>query len=222
MATSTSTLLDVVNRVLINANEKPITATTTLVGQQVKESVRMALMMIVNQSHWEWTQDKINASFWSTQTATLPTTTSLIRSVAWDNGDGVLIPLQYLIRQSFDQIAVDSYNATTNPGRALYYTITDYNTVLINPYPSVLAEQNKIWFYITKTIALPASDATTFSVPEEFIPTVVLMATQFFLKRDQEDYMSIALQELQRKMTKHVNAPHANMSLYRGWRNYGN
>lgn len=220
MATSTSTLLDVVNRVLVNSNERPIAATTTLVGQQVKESVRMALMMLVNQSQWAWTQDKINATTWSTSQATLATTTSMIRSVSWDNGDGILLPLKYVSRQVFDQIAVDTYSTAT--GRALWYTLLDYNVALINPYPTGATEQNKIWFYVVKTIALPSSDSTTFAIPEEFVNTLVVMATQLFLKRDQEDYLQVAMQELQRKMTKHLSVPATEYSMVRGWRNYGN
>lgn len=219
MATSTSTLLDVVNRVLINANERTIANTTTLIGQQVKESIRMALLILVNQSHWAWTQDKVNASSWSTNQATLPTTTSAIRSVAWDNGDGILIPLQYVSRQVFDQIAADSYSDDT--GRALWYTVTDTNVVLVNPYPTTVGERAKIWFYTVKTIPLPASDAGTFNMPEEFVNTLVLLSTQFFLRRDQENYLDVALTELQRNMTKHTRNPHTDMNLYRGWRNYG-
>lgn len=219
MATSTSTLLTVVNRVLINANERTIANTTTLIGQQVKESIRMALLMLASTGHWAWTEDRINATSWSSGVATLPTNVSLIRSVAWDNDDGVLIPLRYVQRQVFDQIVADSYNSNT--GRALWYTITDTNVVRVNPYPTTVGEQNKIWFYVVETIDLPASDAGTFPIPEEFIPTLVVMATQFFLKRDQEDYLDVAMQELNRKLTRNMRTPQTEMNLYRGWRNYG-
>lgn len=214
MATSTSTLLQVVNRVLINANERTVVDTTTLVGQQVKEAIRMATILLFGSSHWIFTQSKVNASSWSSGRATLPTTTVQIRSVAWDNGDSILLPVPYLRPDEFDRYdATQSYS--DNTGRPAYYTIRDYNLVDVFPYPTTVGERAKIWFYTKAFVDLPSSDSSTFSVPEYAINMVVLKATELYMKRGESDYMMNAAYEMQKVMASQITMPHTAWNMYR-------
>lgn len=219
MATSTSTLLEVCNRVLLNANERTLTATTPLIGQQVKECVRQALHAI-SRNEWLWNQGKVNASSWTLSVATLPTNTQRVKAVMWDNDNGQLIPLKYMHRWDFDQYELDDY--ADNTVRALYYTLVDQNIVHVNPYPTTSAERNKIWFHTSLTITLPATDATTFAMPEDFTDLVVLYATSLYVKRHAEDLQLsrsfeeeylIQLNQVRARQT--ITPQHAH-NLYRG------
>lgn len=214
MATSTSTLLQVVNRVLINANERTVVDTTTPVGQQVKEAVRIAIILLFGSSHWLFTQVKGNASSWTNGRATLPTTTVQIRGVSWDNDDGILLPLTYLRPDEFDRYDA-TQNYADNTGRALYYTIRDSNSVDVFPYPTTVAERAKIWFYTKGFIDLPSSDSSTFAIPEFAVNMVVLKATELYMNRGESDYMLNATLEMQRVMAGQLTMPHTEWNMYR-------
>lgn len=224
MATSTSTLLEIANRVLLNSNERTLTALTSLLGQLVKECIRASYINLVHAGDWVWAENKINASSWSSQIATLPTTTIKVKNVVWNNGDGVLIPLKFLSREVFDQYVLDSYNSTTQQGRALFWTMADYNIVHVHPYPNDATERAKIWFHVQYMPAFPTTDAGTFPVPEDFAALLVLAATAMFLKRHQGDMaLSDSFQqdymiELQQVRTRQMKIPNNSWNLYRGRR----
>lgn len=219
MATSTSTLLEVVNRVLLNANERTLTTTTPLIGQQVKECIRSALYQMTKLGEWTWTQAKVNASSWSSQVATLPATTQRVKAMSWDNDDGILIPIQFISRSLFDGYELEAY--TDNTGRPNYWTIVDYNVVHVNPYPNSAGERIKIWFYTNKYISLPSSDSGTFDMPEEFTNLLVLGATSMFYKRHMEDInVSRAFEdefvvELQQARARQMTIPAQSFNLYK-------
>lgn len=219
MATSTSTLLEITNRVLLNSNERPLSNTTPLIGQQVKECIRSTLYQMTKLGEWTWTQDKVNASSWSNQVATLATTTQRIKAMAWDNDDGILIPIHFVARGLFDGYEIDSYNDTT--GRPRYWTIVDYNVVHVNPYPNTNDERAKIWFYINKYITLPTADANTFNMPEEFTNLLVTGATAAFIKRHMGDpstaraFEEEFLVELQQARARQMTVPGKHFNLYK-------
>lgn len=224
MATSTSTLLEVANRVFLNANERTLTALTPLIGQQVKECIRAAYYKIMREGEWLWTQQKGAASSWSSEVATLPSNTQRIKMVSWQNDDTdyILIPLTFLTRPEFDAYVLDTYNSTTLPGRPLYWTLTDYNIARVNPYPGDATERAKVLFYYQTIPSFPSSDSTTFSLPEDFIPLLVLIATAMFIKRHsddaglarnfEEEYQIEMIQLRARQML----VPNNSFNLYRG------
>jgi hypothetical protein len=216
MATSTSTLLEVINRVLTNANERTVTASTDPVGLQAKESIRMALLLLFGTRHWSFTQVRGVATSWITQQATLPTTTVQIRGVSYNVGDGILMPLKYLPPMRFDQYELTA-DTTALPARPLYYTIRDYNLVDVNPYPNDAAERAKVFFYTKSYIALPATDSATFSIPEFDVNLLVLKATELFTKRNDPDYMATTTEELVRVLAASTTMPATEYSLIRSY-----
>lgn len=222
MATSTSTLLEVANRVLLNANERTLTALTPLLGQQVKECIRAAYFRMVRDGEWLWNESKVNASSWSSEVATLPANVLKVKMVVWDNGDDVFLPLKHLPRYVFDQYPTDNYNSTTQQGRALFWTQADHNSIYVHPYPNDATERAKIWFHVQTVPTFPATDATVFPVPEDFIPVLVLSATAMFLKRHAGDiqlsqsFEQEYLADLVQLRTKQNRIPNNSWNLYRG------
>lgn len=227
MATSTSTLLQVGNRAFLNCNERTLTtmyASTMLIAQQMVECIRAAYFKMMRENEWLWTQSKINASSWSTESATLPTTTQRIKMVSWQNDDTnyILIPLTFLDRPRFDEYVLDPYNSTTLPGRALYWTLTDYNVARVNPYPNDATERAKIWFYVNNIAAFPTSDASTFSMPEDIVPLLVLLTTAMFIKRHSDDpglarsFEEEYAIEMVQLRARQLTFPNNSFNLYRG------
>lgn len=219
MATSTSTLLEVTNRILLNANERTLSNTTPLIGQQVKECIRSALYQMTKLGEWTWTQDKVNASSWSSQAATLATTTQRVKGMSWDNGDGILIPIQHISRPLFDGYELEAY--TDDTGRPNYWTTIDYNVIHVNPYPNTANERAKIWFYINKYITLPSTDGSTFDMPEEFTNLLIVGATALFYKRHMDDiqvaqaFENEFVVELQQARARQMTLPAQSFNLYK-------
>lgn len=225
MATSVSTRLEVVNRILLNCNERPLTTTTNvLIGTQVIECIRAAYYKLMREGEWLWTQDRINADSWSGKVATLPSTVQRVKMVAYANEDGITFPLTFLDLYVFDQDILELYDSTTNRGRALYWTQRDQTLVWVNPYPNDATERARIWFYVNTIPAIPSTDGGTFSVPEDFVPILVLMATGMFIKRHADDYQLARafeeeyLAELMQLRARQMLIPNNSYNLYRGRR----
>lgn len=227
MATSTSTLLQVANRAFLNANERQLTtlvAATAPIAQQMLECIRAAYYKIQREGVWLWTQNKAVAASWSSETATLSTAVQRVKMVVWQNADteSIEIPLTFLSRPEFAMYVLDSYNSTTEPGRPLYWTLTDYNLVKVNPYPNDATERAKVFFYTENIPTFPATDGATFSMPEDFIPLLVLLTTAMYIKRHsddtalarnfEEEYMVEMVQLRQRQML----IPGNSFNMYRG------
>lgn len=229
MATSTSTLLQVANRAFLNSNERQLTtltAATAPIAQQMLECVRAAYYKIMREGEWLWTQSKAVAASWSNQVATLSTAVQRVKMVSWQNDDdttlSIEIPLTFLNRPEFHQYTLDSYNSTTEIGRPLYWTLVDHNVVHVNPYPADATERAKVFFYTNSIPTFPASDAATFSMPEDFIPLLVLLTTAMYIKRHsddtglarnfEEEYAIEMIQLRQRQML----VPNNSFNLYRG------
>lgn len=225
MATSTSTLLTVCNRILLNCNERTISDTSsTLIGQQVRECVRSALISLCKFGEWTWTNDRVTASSWSAQVATLGTDVHRIKAVSWQNADvdSILIPIKFATRGVFDQYVLEAY--TDDVGKPRYWTLIDYNVVHVNPYPNNAEQRAKIFFYVNRWYTIPSTDAGTFSIPEEFISMLVLNATAHFIKRHMDDpnisrsFEDEYIAELTQARARQMTIPGQAWNMYRGRR----
>lgn len=224
MSVSTSTRLEVTNRILLNCNERPLTTTSSvLIGTQVVEVIRAAYYKLMRESEWLWTQEKINATSWSGKAAILPSNVQRVKMVSYENEDGINFPLNFQDLYVFDQQLLETYSSTSY-GRALYWTAKDVQTIWVNPYPGDATERARIWFYVNQIPTFPTLDSSTFSVPEDFIPILVLMGTGMFVKRHGED-LNLArafeeeyLAELMQLRARQMLTPNNSFNLYKGRR----
>lgn len=183
MATSTITLLQTVNRILLNINERPLADTTTLMGQKVKDCIETALTDIAEAQDWRFAEEVLASVSWTGNEVTLGTDIQKVEEVFYADSSFGYIPLQYLHRDSFDRYPTSTYTS----GRGLFWTDVDYNRVRITPYPTTAPEQAKILFRVLKRITLPQTDSSFFSVPDQFVLLMVRRATELMARRHTED-----------------------------------
>ena len=69
----TTTKLELINRVLVNAHERVLTASTQPLGNIVSDSINEALIEISTSTQWMDLRQVTVASSWSTNVATLST-----------------------------------------------------------------------------------------------------------------------------------------------------
>lgn len=183
MATSTISLLQAVNRVLLNINERPLADTTTLMGQKVKNALETALTDISEAQDWRFSEEVVYSLLWTGNEITLGDNIQKVEEVFYVDGTFGNIPLQYMHRDQFDRYPTSSYTA----GRGIYWTDIDYNKVRVVPYPSTVSEQAKIAFRVLKRLTLPTTDDAFFDMPDQFVLLAVRRATELMARSHTED-----------------------------------
>jgi hypothetical protein len=183
----TTTLLDAANQVLLSLNERPLPNLSTVLGQQVRACLSMALQTLMEEADWTWLQTQSGALSWdSIGTATIPDNVQRIKLVQHKQQDGSWERIPFMTADDFDELVPRSYE-----GASLiypeYYTLEGWNRVRVNPYPIDPANQIKIRFKYIRKIDLPSVESETFDCPEHFIQTLILRAAQEFATRHSED-----------------------------------
>lgn len=200
MATSTSTLLEVCNDVLLGVNERPLANLSSTIGLQVKAAVRQALRTICLDGTWNWLEDRVNASSWTGNTATLPTTVVRVHDVSILQSNRYLTIPYVQTRNEFEENVVYSYSDTTTRPFAWY--ADEPNIIRVNPYPTTVAAQNLIFFNVINYTDIPSGDSGLFAIPETFIPALTVRAkAEFSLSRSEDlnlfsTYMGLYEKEL--------------------------
>lgn len=184
MATSTTTLLQAVNRVLLNLNERPIPDTTTLIGQKTVQALETALNDISEAQDWQFSEERLSSVTWSGNEVTLPDTVQRVEEVSYNSGTFGDIRILYVHPDNFTRYPSNSYSTG---GRPIYWTHKDYNVVKVTPYPTSPTEQSKIFFRVQNRLTIPASDNATFGIPEQFISLLVRKASSLMARRHLED-----------------------------------
>lgn len=219
MATSSSTLLQVANAVLLAVNEREVAALNTQQGQQLKNCIRMTVKQLQEESDWPWLTAQLNGT-WTGNLVTF-SNTSRIKSVFWQNVVGSTshnIYIRAVDRLTFDGIALSSYSSA---GRPRYWCIEEHNSIRVVPYPTVLVEQNKIFANVSLTIPMPVGDNDTFNIPETYMELVKLLATGLYALQHLDDketygiYLGLYQQHLSSYRSRHYNSPGQAMNLYR-------
>lgn len=222
MAQSTTTLLEVANAVLLNVNERQVSTLVNNQGQQLKNAISATLRKISNESNWPWLEDIITGT-WTGNLVTLPTTVASIKGVYWTGTSARALLVGWLSRELFSRYQLTSY---ASGGRPLWWTMEDYNSFRVNPYPTVGSEQDKVTAFVYSNLALPSTDSSVFSIPEHFIDVLILGATALYAARHMEDdkLYQLFMTEYQMGMnimrSRHYSTPGKNMNLYGGPR-YG-
>ena len=189
--TSTSTLLDVMNRVLLDIGEIRVAGLTTPVAEKARDYIQIAYRDVIEAYEWDFLRDKITATTWVGNTATL-SNTKHVHDVTWyyNNGQGYTTeyPLRFIDEVSFNRIYPQAFSSVASTAyRPNAYTVLDSNTVRINPYPTNSEGQSLVFFYISKTLPAPAATNNFFQIPEEYLDLVRFRAGAMLARLHAED-----------------------------------
>lgn len=188
MATSTSTLLQVVNQVLLNVGERSVTNFLTPTAQKARDYVIESLKELEQRDDWEFLRDTVNATSWvSPGIATLPAH-QRIHAVQYlvPNSTASAVNRVYvafLDTPSFARLNPTPITATDISYYPNVYTILDDARVQIHPYPNDTTTQNRVTFHITRTFTLPTLISDFLPIPERLTPLVVRLASSLMATR---------------------------------------
>lgn len=216
---STTTLLQSVNRVLLDVGER---ATNNLTGSPAARKatayIQEAYEDIQQYQEWSWQREMFTASSWSAELATY-NNVKRINVVTWSDGyTRSAIPFVDL-EKFYSYATLTSFTGNTN--RPDYYTIYDTDTIALNPYPSDVAGQTRLKVIGYKLFDTPSTTTSTFDCPEEFVNTIIKKATATMLQRHvgELDEARELLRDYETKLryliTKDRGVPIKNLTLYR-------
>lgn len=198
MATSTSTLLQVVNEVLLNVGERLVNVIETPTALKAKQYVLEALKEIESRDDWEFLRDVVTATSWTVPgIATLPVYQRLhaVQYLIPNSGASAVsrIFVAYLDRPSFARLNLVPITQLDNAYYPTAYTILDDSRIQVHPYPSDVATQARVTFHITRSFTLPGFASDFLPVPERLTPLVVRLASSLMAARHLDDSESAAI-----------------------------
>jgi len=225
MPSSTTTLLQAANTVLLTINERPLPNLSTVLGQQVRACLSSALQRLVEESNWTWLESTQGAVSWnSVGQATLADDIQRVRLVQYQRVDGSWDRLRFLDADSFDELQDEPYLVTQTTYYPNWYTLDDWNLVRVSPYPTNVIDQAKIRFKVIRRISLPTVESAVLDCPEQFIEALIKKAAQEFAIRHAEDPALSQMfgqgyeQEVQSLRNRHRPGQTNSYSMYRGQR----
>lgn len=174
--TSTSTLLELGNRIADTVSEKQVdalTVPTKSFERKLRNAILRAHNVVVNRARWKWLRKSAVASSWSTDEATVTDMKTLYNIIYTYNDSSLVIP--QVGYHQFDNRAIVSY--TTNTSRPLYFVQSDANKFRFNPYPADAESQAEIQFNYVFNPVFPATDSGTFECPELYLDIIQLKAS---------------------------------------------
>lgn len=173
---STTTLLGAVNRVLELIGERRVTSLTSPIATLTKNIITDQVNEMATVHDWSWTRDRITATSWVLQTATLSNVSKIWSVVGGDATYGFR-DAAFLEKNVFNTTSMTSYDYVTYPyGAPRWWTIKNYLEVDVNPYPSDSSSQARVFFDVTRLIIPPTLSTQTFSIPEQFISLIIYRA----------------------------------------------
>jgi len=195
MANSTTTLLQAVNRVLLDVGERQVSNFATPAAAKAAAYLKDSFTDMQNFHDWEWTRAVLSATSWSLDSATF-TNLRRIQNVVWnlDNAGKRVIPHCDLL--GYDQYSIESFDSiistSTRPHRWTQYT---EDTIKINPYPIDATGQGRLKINGYQYLTPPENASDTFQCPERFIPTVIKRAVYMMTLRHLGDLQTAQLLE---------------------------
>ncbi len=179
MITSTTTLLDAVNNVLLDVGERRVTSLTTPFAQKAAKYVLEAVREIQRYNDWNWLYDTVTPTSWVGDQATL-TNVHRILHASWDIGtNSTYKRLRYLDPETYDATVVPtpfdwSVSSSSAPG---VWTLIKRNMLRVNPYPTDQIGKTKLKVYVIREMVPPAEPGDKFPIPEDMMSLVNMYAT---------------------------------------------
>ena len=184
MAQSTTNLLTAVNRVLRDVGEVRVTSLTSATARKAADYLQEAVIFLAASHDWEWLHNKVLATNWVGDSFQVPTAQQ-VRGVAWQLDTGAYHDLTYLDVRTFDLRTSNGFGlGSTVP---LYYTLPSYQLIRVNPYPTTLSGQNRLFAYIIEDLQFPVVESALFPIPEKYMSLVFAKANYFMSMRHAVD-----------------------------------
>ena len=171
MATSTSTLLDVVNHVLGMIGERRVTSLASPTALVCRDAIADAIRDISTVHDFSWERVVIPAVSWLGNKASLGDVIRIWSVVSGDTSLG-FSHLHYVTPEVFDTFSITSYNSTTSPGYPYWWSRYGHNEVVVTPYPTDATSQAKVLFYVTKALTVPEATTDLLPIPQQYITLV--------------------------------------------------
>jgi hypothetical protein len=182
MASSTKTLLEVSNDVLLMAGERPVlTLGSNPVARKVAACLQEAVLEVSLLDDWSFTRERIGAISWVGERAELGNVQRVIRALYGEPSTGYR-RLVYLDSSDFDRIPV-----TTGDPVGACWTVDGYGAVRLTVAPSTVQYQNRVKFDVIKVLNPPTLDTHKFPLPDRFMPLIVKRALSLFVLRHLDD-----------------------------------
>ncbi len=187
--TSTTTLLEAVNRVLLDVGERRVTTFTSPAALKAVDYLQDSYVDMQNFHDWEWLKTEFQATSWSAEQATF-TDLRRIKYVRYQNEtDEGIRWIPYCDQTVFDRLALEAFDSSTATStRPLRYSIFDHEVIRVNPYPTDTAGQNKLTVIGWKYFAPPTTTTGTFTIPERFMGVLIKRAVYQMYMRHLGDF----------------------------------
>jgi hypothetical protein len=174
---STVTLLELTNRVLLNAGEQPARTTSeTVAAKRASQQVKRAITDILLLGSWAFMRELITPTSYDNVTRTASYERALQVEDVW-YGDKLLQNVSWQ----------DGANQTVTDGQPTQWMQVNFRQLRLSPWPATVEDQAKVLItaYVTPTVM--QADTDTPGLPEVFIDALVSRATGAFLIRHLAD-----------------------------------
>lgn len=181
MATSTTTLLEAINKVLKDVGERSASSSSSTPASEKAASYIKEAWQDFQQYHdWSWQKTTFSATSWDNEKATFTGLKNTIE-VRWNN-DTTIAPLDLVsFSQFYNYRELLSFEDKEKTPR--YFAFVNNDTIAINPYPTDTTGRSRLTVYGYRFYDDPSSDTDTFDCPEAVVNTLLKKATATMLQR---------------------------------------
>lgn len=184
-AVTTTTLIEAVNRVLLDVGERQVTSLVSVPARKALAYIQDAFVTIQNFHDWEWLYTSKTPDSWLQDQATV-TGSRRIRRVSYkrDDTDVFFCEIPVVDGVSYDNYALQTFSSSSNIGTIpCRYMIQDEQTIKLNPYPTDSTTQSKVIVHYIQHINPPEATTDVFNMPERFMPTLYKITVSMMYAR---------------------------------------
>ena len=217
-----TTLIELVNRVLLDVGERQVTTIATPASRKAKAYIQDAFNDIQMFHNWEWLNVFQGVDSLINEKATY-TNIRRIRAVYWNNGT-TYIEVPWIPYSSFIKREITSFDSGLTTNQPCVYTQEDEDTISVNPYPTDVAGRDKIRLEGIKYIEPPELETDVLQIPERFENILIKRAVYNMLIRhlgepDMANAMNFEFTDiLQRFKDQENRTPMKGTNMYAGRR----
>jgi hypothetical protein len=180
MATTTSNLLDVVNTVLLENQERRVNSFTSNASQVAESQVRQAFTELQEMHNWEWMKEFASPDSWSTDVATFNNLRNIdtVRYNTTVGSGSVSYIVPWVTLTDYLQETLTAFTTSVNSAYVpLRWTKVNDTQFRVNPYPNDATTQARVRCEIYRYQVPPSTTTGVFGMSERFVPLLVKLAT---------------------------------------------
>ena len=171
---STTTLLEAVNRVLLDVGERQVLTITNPASRKAAAYLREAFEDFQTFHDWSYTLAHVVPSVWDEDKATVQNV-KRIREVFWDDGTRVS-PIPFIDLVAYNQYPLIPFDLTESTNRPARFTISNNYEIRCNPYPTDTTGKTKVKVLGYVLYEPPVNSSDKFKCPQEYITTIIKRA----------------------------------------------